>query len=666
MEKCIRDLQSQLIEKYGVGQKNRIQRGVWQVAQIWRAEDGTLDDFKSFIINYFVGEEELKDELFKKFEKQIENLDGYNLIVELGLREPIDLNSGSIDEVDKIFAAYNPVAHLLDDFFKNKLAHIVLLNFPVTNLAERLNEGEKWTRREWAETRLASRFSKRISADIIQKMSEAFLAAEAYISEYKFCMDHVVTGNGERHFQKGLKLISHWDLRDEIRGLYSDKTDNPAHVFFKQRMIQGIMEKIVYQDVPLAIINNPHLDWNVENNTVSISPIKEEGYEEKLSIEPSIESEKNLRYAKLYNIYKSCRLEDSCFKDQSTYIERDFNEVKEMPEERVRSILTEVLTAPELRKIASLISNRVDRPLEPFDLWYSGFHPRGDYSEEYLDKICKERYPTLSAFQKDIVNILEGLDFSPEKASYIANQIIVEPARGAGHAVGAAMRYGKAHLRTNVSLDGMGYKSFNTGMHELGYCVEQTISLHWIDEYFLKGVPNTAFTEAMAFIFQGKDMRILGLSELSEEQRAYKALNDLWMTYEIAGVSMVDMNIWQWMYQHSSATPEELRDAVILISKDIWNQYYASVFEIKDSVLLGIYSHMICYGIYLPNYPLGHIIASQIEHYIERNGKIGPEIERMAKIGDITPDLWMKAATGTPVTPRPMIEAAAHALKRWD
>ena len=123
-------------------------------------------------------------------------------------------------------------------------------------------------------------------------MSEAFSAAEAYISEYKFCMDHVVTGNGERHFQKGLKLISHWDLRDEIRGLYSDKTDNPAHVFFKQRMIQGIMEKIVYQDVPSAIINNPHLDWNVENNTVSISPIKEKGYEEKLSIDPAICSAK--------------------------------------------------------------------------------------------------------------------------------------------------------------------------------------------------------------------------------------------------------------------------------------------------------------------------------------------------------------------------------------
>ena len=273
MEKCIRDLQSQLIEKYGVGQKNRIQRGVCQVAQIWRPEDGTLDDFKSFIINYFVGDEELKEKLFKKFEKQIENLDGYNLLVELGLREPIDLNLGSIDEVDKIFAAYNPVAHLLDDFFKNKLAHIVLLNFPVTNLAERLNEGEKWTRREWAETRLSSRFSKRISADIIQKMSEAFLAAEAYISEYKFCMDHVVTGNGERHFQKGLKLISHWDLRDEIRGLYSDKTDNPAHVFFKQRMIQGIMEKIVYQDVPLAIINNPHLDIDGIKSNLSIEDL---------------------------------------------------------------------------------------------------------------------------------------------------------------------------------------------------------------------------------------------------------------------------------------------------------------------------------------------------------------------------------------------------------
>ena len=57
-------------------------------------------------------------------------------------------------------------AHVSDDFFANKLAFTVLLNFPLTTLEQRLMEGEEWSRRQWAETRLASRFSKRVPAEV--------------------------------------------------------------------------------------------------------------------------------------------------------------------------------------------------------------------------------------------------------------------------------------------------------------------------------------------------------------------------------------------------------------------------------------------------------------------------------------------------------------------
>jgi oligoendopeptidase F len=228
--------------------------------------------------------------------------------------------------------------------------------------------------------------------------------------------------------------------------------------------------------------------------------------------------------------------------------------------------------------------------------------------------------------------------------------------------MGAAMRQGKAHLRTRVETEGMNYKGFNIAVHELGHNVEQTFSLNAIDHYSLNGVPNTAFTEALAFVFQGRDLELLGLQSPDSQAEALKALNDFWATFEICGVSLVDMRAWHWMYEHPQATPVQLRDAVLQISQDVWNKFYAPVLGGKDVVLLGIYSHMIDEFLYLPDYPLGHMIAFQLEEHMKKAGKIGPEFERVARLGRLAPDLWMKKATGAPVGPEALLAAAEHAL----
>ena len=51
---------------------------------------------------------------------------------------------------------------------------------------------------------------------------------------------------------------------------------------------------------------------------------------------------------------------------------------------------------------------------------------------------------------------------------------------------------------------------------------------------------------------------------------------------------------------------------------DMWNRYFAPVFKKKDVILLGIYSHMIDSSLYLPDYPIGHLIANQIEAQHEK------------------------------------------------
>ena len=52
------------------------------------------------------------------------------------------------------------------------------------------------------------------------------------------------------------------------------------------------------------------------------------------------------------------------------------------------------------------------------------------------------------------------------------------------------------------------------------------------------------------------------------------------------------------------------------------------------------------------------------EEQIKKSGSIGPEFERMAKMGRVTPDLWMEHATGKPVSADALLTATAEALKQ--
>jgi len=213
-----------------------------------------------------------------------------------------------------------------------------------------------------------------------------------------------------------------------------------------------------------------------------------------------------------------------------------------------------------------------------------------------------------------------------------------------------------------VPQTGMNYKGFNIAMHELGHNVEQTLTLHKIPTYSLNGVPGTSFTEAFAFVFQARDLDVLGLKNDDPSARHLKALDTLWAAYEIMGVSLVDMKVWNWLYQHPQANAAELKAAVQTIAREVWNTYYAPVFGIRDQVILAIYSHMIDNPLYLPDYAIGHLIEFQLAGHLE--GKpLGPEMERMCSVGRIIPQLWMKHAVGAEISGQPLLTAAAEALQ---
>jgi hypothetical protein len=658
MKGSVTKLERELTVKYGAPEQPRIKRGLEQVSQYWRAQDGDAAAFEEFARTNFAGDPATLDAMFNRYERLLEQLSGHMHEIGREFREQADLDLGPILPFDGIFAAYDPSAHVLDDFFANKGAFVVLLNFPLTMLEERLTQGPKWTRRQWAEVRLTQYFSKRTPADVNLAIAQAGSDSAEYIAQYNIWMHHLLDQNGERLFPPKLRLLSHWNLRDEIKADYA-ATKNGLR---KQRIIQQVMEHIVRQTIPQVVINNPNVDWNPRTNEVKPATETDSDLPAPAGIPVNNAPEPNTRYATLLKDFAAVKKADPYSPTAPTFIARRFDEDREIPEKRVEAMFEQVLASPLVPKIAKLIQSRLGRPLEPFDIWYDGFRPRAAYTEAQLDAIVAEKYPTAEAYQKNIPHLLVKLGFAPEKAAFLASNIIVDPARGSGHAMGAEMRSEKAHLRTRVEKTGMNYKGYNIAVHEMGHNVEQTFSLNEIDHTLLKGVPNTAFTEALAFVFQGRDLELLGLAAPDARSEALKTLGDFWGTYEISGVGLVDMGVWHWMYDHPNATPAQLQAATVEIARNIWNRYYAPVFGKKDVVLLGIYSHMIDSFLYLPDYSVGHMIAYQIEEQMKKAGNTGPEFERMATMGQVTPDLWMEHATGKPVGPQPLLAATEQAL----
>jgi len=611
--------------------------------------------------------------------------------MQLALRLEVDEDTGDMHPADKMFAEYAPDAHLSEDLFKTKLAFAALLIFPAGSLEERLKKGRGWTRLQWAQSRLAQSHAFRVPSGIIQQIAKTHTAAQNYINSYNIFMDNVTCPDNKPLFRQGLRLISHWGLRDELKALYA----SPAENLLRQKTICAVMERIITQEIPQEAVNSRSKLWNPAANTLD---------GQKAQREP------DTRYRHLLEIFLSHKAKDRYYPDYPSHIDRKFKLYCEIPEPEVKRMLIEILTAPEGKKIADFIKRRLKRDLEPFDIWYDSFKMGNSLPEEELDRIASEKYPTLEKFQDDLPAILGKLGFDHETARFLAERIEADPARGAGHAWGPCMRTEKAHLRTRIQKNGMDYQGFNAAMHELGHCVEQIFSIYKIDHTLLEGVPNTALTEGFAFVFQSRDLDILGVEKPQDKAEESRVLDTFWSAREIAGVSLVDMAVWHWLYENPSAKPEQLKSAVIKIAKNIWNSYYAPVFGVKDSPIpslralrmgqshsflkgtengsvqthclkgwfgqskltafkdcldspiLAVYSHMICHALYLPDYPLGYIIAFQIENYFKDHPLAG-EMERMCGLGSLTPAEWMRQAIGERISPKPLIRAAQSALK---
>ncbi|QKG79614.1 hypothetical protein [Tenuifilum thalassicum] len=649
-ENTVKKVTAELVKQHGDSQKVRIEKGVAQVASLWRVADGTEADFENFCKEQFVSNEKDLDLLFNKLSYGFEMLNGYFILLSKELLRPLHLDMGPVTQIDELFGSYNAGAHLTDDLFANKIAFITALNFPYYSLKEKTELGENWSRKQWAYARMGDMFTSRVPAELIQNFSTVNTNSDTYISQYNIFMGNLVDDQGNTMFPSDLKLISHWGLRDELKAQYADKQDGLK----RQQMIYQVMKRIIEQTIPTQVINSDEYQWNPFENV-----ILKDGEKQEATPEP------NTRYQHIINQFKALKAIDSYTPQMPTYIQRKFEGEFELPVDDVEKLFIELVSSKEIRETGKLISRRLGRPLQPFDIWYDGFKARSGIPAEKLDAITTKRFPNTQAFEKEMPNILTSLGWSFDKAKFIAERVKVESSRGAGHAWGAEMHKDVALLRTRVPESGMNYKGFNIAMHEFGHTVEQTITLHDVDYYMMHGVPNTAFTEALAFVFQKRDLDVLGMKEENPNKEYLATLDNLWSCYEIMGVSLVDINLWKWLYAHPDATAQEVKEATIKIAKDIWNKYYADVFGSKDEPILAVYSHMIDNPLYLSAYPIGQLIEFQLEKQF-KGRSFANEVERIFSQGRLIPQLWLKHGVGETLSVKPILEASDEALKNLE
>ena len=618
--------------------------GVEQARALWTEKDGTQAEFEQLVADYYCRTDSERLALFESLSRIFENVFQSSDMLTVELLRPTQLTNAAEPQIpDWIMSGYSPSAHFLDDLFANKLAFITIMNFPHYSLEEKNRLGQHWTRQEWAMARMGDVFTTRVPAEVNARMAQVLANAENYIADYNIYMGNLRTEDGRQLWDNDKVLLSHWNLRDELKALYqADNMETRGHNRERQEMIYQVMQCIVNQTIPAEAINNPDYVW---------APYSDKNGE----------NEPYTRYEKILDIAHAYMAEDAYCPTAPTGIQRNFEEGVEIPAAELDSLFRALVGSPQVAQVAAIIEERLGRELRPYDIWYDGFKARASLNEDELTAQTRQLYPDANAFAADMPRLLQKMGFYSEDARNIAHHIVVEPARGSGHAWPCLGRKEDARLRTRIPATGMDYKGYNIAVHEFGHCVEQVLDMYFIDYYMLSGVPNTAYTEASAFLWQQRDLQLLpkfSIANLQSSMSNDEVFDQFWSMYEIMGVSLVDMAMWQWIYAHPKASAKELCEATQQIAKEVWNQYYEPVLGEHDCILLAIYSHMVNAPMYLPNYPLGHIVQYQLEEHLAKyknQTDFADEYARIYKLGRLTPKQWMIEAVGEAPSVEPIL-----------
>lgn len=634
-----------IVEAQGEACRARASLGVEQCAKLWRASDGDAAAFRAFCLEHFAATEEDRRRLLDRLEVALEQVAGHLYEMRRNLRRWSDLVGDAMPKVDAMLATFDPAPDFAEQCYAQKLAFVALLNLEKPTLDRMLADGGSWDADRWAEARVAGAFSPRIPKEVADLARKLSFEANDFVAHFHVPVGRMVDASGRRWFEPDRSLLAHWLVREEIKAGYND----PEGIH-KQRALAWVLGRSIDGTIPKAVMERRgEQDWDPRSNTIGGG-------------DPG-ELVDLVRYERWMDQFRVARAKDPHHPDHPTAIDRKFGLDREIPEATVEKLLVDLLEAPVRRELAALLRSRLGRDLEAHDIYFEDlFEAR---SAESLNAAVRERFPDEQAFEERLPEVLRGLGFTEGDAEFLGRRVRVEIARGSGHAMRPQLSEYGAWLRTNRLKDELGWDGFDTAMHELGHNLEQLCSTFFVPRKALRGVPNTACTEAFAFMYQGLAKRVLGLEDPAQADRAYheNALSGMLMACQIAGPGLVELRTWRWLYeQGDAATAEGLREALLRNAREVWDAHFAEHFGADPYHILGAYQHMIAHPLYLPDYALGRMIGQQIASHM-RGKDLAAETKRICSIGSLTPDAWMRQAVGGPLSAQALIDDAAAALR---
>jgi hypothetical protein len=641
-----------LVRIHGETHRFRIRKGVSRAASFWRNSDGSEEQFKDFCKDQFIADAGLLAETLKRLEINFEAIQGNFFRISRTFTGPLELPALKKLPMDRLFSEFSPDAHLQEDLFRTKIAFAVILNFPFYNLEEKERLGSGWSRLQWAMANAGDLFTSRVPPQVNQQIARFAAEIDEYVGTYHIYPATLLDLDNTPLFTVKEKKIFHWGLRDMLQAAY-----HTSGAEQKQDLIYKVMGRVIDQTIPAVVIDNPDVLWNPYSNQV----FKKGSGKGKLVPVPS-PPEGGKRCEFILRNKQTEALLDPYYPGYPTTIDREFQLQRRMTEQRVEHILLQLLSTPQALKLGQWLEKKLKRKLRPYDFFYDGFNAGAQRSMAPIDRQLANKYPDTAAFAADMPRILQKIGFPPKIAEAVTNTIEVQQTEAISHGGWREMSGDKSYVRINIPPGGMDYKLFQLALHEYGHDLQLAVSLDMMDYYFLKDVPADSFSESFAMMLEASANDILGLEsqQMDSDMAVFRAF---WRAFTVSGPSLVEMRMWHWMYGHPQATVAQFQAAAMSIAKEVWDEYYAPVFHEKDVTLLLVFNHLVRGVLYFPEYPLGEVIAFQINDYVKGKNR-GEEMIRMLRIGALTPDQWMQQAVGTPVSIRPLQQAIDEVLSR--
>ena len=414
---------------------------------------------------------------FSRMEFALESLDGHMNEIARDFKRQSDLDLGEIYPFDEILAGLRSLGPrqrgLLPEPAGLRRApelppHDARAAPPGRTAAGRAASGP---RRAWPS---ASPSASRPTST--WRSASAHAEAARYIAQYNIWMHHLVDAKGQRLFPEGLRLLSHWNLRDEIKADYSDAQNGLA----KQRAIAQVMDRIVTQTIPAAVVDNPHVDWNPFTNEVTrddgarLRPARRRPTVKVTNAPGARHALRDAAEDLPGRAQGGSVLADRADADRAA-LRREPPDPRGAREGDARG--GPLLAAgPQGRRAHLEAARPPARALRRLvqRLPAARRVHRGASSTRSSARSTRPPRPTRTTSPTSSPG-----SASPRRRRSTWPTTSRSTRRAApGHALGAARRADHAHLRTRVEKGGMNYKGYNIAVHEMGHNVEQTFSLN--------------------------------------------------------------------------------------------------------------------------------------------------------------------------------------------